>query len=92
MLAAGLEGIEKKYEMPPPVEPNIYKMDTSERESRGMKALPVNLFEAIQESEKSRIVKNSLGEHIFTRFLHNKYKEWDMDRIRHGDVVHVWEF
>ena len=82
MLAAGLEGIEKKYKLPDPVEPNIYKMEMDERERKGVKALPVNLFEAIKETEKSRLVKEALGEHIFTRFLHNKIREWDEHRIQ----------
>jgi glutamine synthetase len=82
MLAAGLEGIEKKYKLPDPVEPNIYKMEMGEREKKGVKALPVNLFEAIKETEKSKLVKEALGEHIFTRFLYNKIKEWDEHRIQ----------
>ncbi len=82
MLAAGLEGIEKKYKLSDPVEPNIYKMEMQERERKGVKALPVNLFEAIKETEKSKLVKEALGEHIFTRFLHNKIKEWDEHRIQ----------
>ncbi len=82
MLAAGLEGIEKKYSLPLPVEPNIYKMEMEERETRGLKSLPVNLFEAIKETEKSRLVKEALGEHIHSRFLHNKIKEWEEDRIQ----------
>ena len=82
MLAAGLEGIEKKYKTPEPVEPNIYKMEMSEREHRGLVALPGNLFQAIQETEKSAVVKEALGEHIFTRFLVNKRKEWEDYRIR----------
>ncbi|MEW6009534.1 MAG: glutamine synthetase family protein [Candidatus Omnitrophota bacterium] len=82
MLAAGLEGIEKKYNVPAPTEPNIYKMEMQERQSRNLKALPVNLFEAITETEKSKLVKETLGEHIFSRFIHNKKKEWDEDRIQ----------
>lgn len=82
MLAAGLEGIEKKYKAPEPVEPNIYKMEMSEREHRGLVSLPGNLFEAIVETEKSQFVKEALGEHIFTRFLINKKKEWEEYRIQ----------
>jgi glutamine synthetase len=77
MLAAGLEGIEKKYKAPEPVEPNIYKMQMSERETRGLIALPGNLYQAVAETEKSYVVKEALGEHIFTRFLINKKKEWE---------------
>ncbi len=82
MLAAGLEGIEKKYKAPEPVEPNIYEMERSERERRGLAALPGNLFQAIAETEKSPIVKEALGEHIFTRFLINKKKEWEDYRMQ----------
>ena len=82
MLAAGLEGIENKYEPPAPVEPNIYRMAMEERQKRGLTALPGNLFEAIAETEKSRFVKDTLGEHIFTRFLFNKKKEWEEYRTQ----------
>ncbi len=82
MLAAGLEGIEKKYKLTDPIEPNIYRMEMEERERKGVVSLPVNLFEAIKETEKSKLVRESLGEHIFTRFLHNKIKEWDEHRIQ----------
>ena len=82
MLAAGLEGIEKKYTLSPPVEPNIYHMAVDEREKRGLTALPGNLFEAIIETESSEFVKDTLGEHIFTRFLFNKKKEWEEYRTQ----------
>jgi len=82
MLAAGLEGIEKRYKVPPPVEPNIYHMAMEERERRGLTSLPGNLFEAIMETESSKFVKDALGEHIFTRFLYNKKKEWEEYRIQ----------
>ena len=82
MLAAGLEGIEKKYKVSAPVEPNIYKMEMAEREMRGLTALPGNLFQAISETEKSTLVREALGEHVFTRFLINKKKEWEEYRIQ----------
>ena len=82
MLAAGLEGIEKKYQISPPVEPNIYHMAMEEREKRGLISLPGNLFEAIMETEKSMFVRETLGEHIFTRFLINKKREWEEYRIQ----------
>lgn len=82
MLAAGLEGIEKKYNVPPPVEPNIYHMAMEERERRGLTSLPGNLFEAILETEKSKFVKETLGDHIFNRFLFNKKREWEEYRIQ----------
>jgi glutamine synthetase len=82
MLAAGLEGMEKKYPIPAAVEPNIYHMAMEEREKRGLTSLPGNLFEAIMETEKSTFVRETLGEHIFTRFLFNKKREWEEYRIQ----------
>jgi glutamine synthetase len=82
MLAAGLKGVNKKYKISSPVEPNIYKMGTSEREKRKLAALPVNLFEAICEAEKSSLLKEALGEHIFSRFILNKKREWEEHRIQ----------
>jgi len=82
MLTAGLEGIENKYEVPEPIEPNIYKMEMAERENRGLAALPGNLSEAIEATEKSALVREALGEHIFTRFLINKKKEWEDYRMQ----------
>ena len=82
MLAAGLEGIEKKYPIPPVVEPNIYHMAMEERERRGLTSLPGNLFEAIIETEKSDLVRETLGNHIFNRFLFNKKKEWEDYRMQ----------
>lgn len=82
MLAAGLEGIDRKYELAPAVEPNIYKMQMEERKNRNLVSLPVNLFEAITETEKSKLVRNVLGEHIFSRFILNKKMEWDEYRIQ----------
>lgn len=80
MLGAGLEGIEKKYELPDPVEQDIYEMNAREREEYGITDLPGNLYAAIQETEKSGLVKKVLGEHIFNKFIENKKIEWDRYR------------
>ncbi len=82
MLAAGLEGVEKKYQISAAVEPNIYHMAMEEREKRGLTSLPGNLFEAILETQKSQFIREALGEHIFNRFLFNKKKEWEEYRIQ----------
>ncbi len=82
MLAAGLEGIEKRYPLPDPVEEDIFHMSEEERIAKGIEALPGSLYEAITELEKSRVVKETLGDHIFYKFLHNKKIEWDMYRIQ----------
>ncbi|MBW2035976.1 MAG: glutamine synthetase [Deltaproteobacteria bacterium] len=80
MLAAGLTGIEKNYPLPEPVEEDIYEMDAAARKKAGIESLPGNLFEAIQEVEKSEMVRETLGDHIFNKFIENKKIEWDCYR------------
>jgi glutamine synthetase len=80
MLAAGLKGIEDEYDLPDPIEEDIYKMSKKEKNARGITTLPDNLYEAIIEVEKSALVKEALGEHIFNKFIENKKIEWDMYR------------
>ena len=80
MLAAGLKGVEENYELPEPVEEDIYEMDEAARERVGIDSLPGNLFEAIQEVEKSELVRETLGDHIFNKFIENKHIEWDCYR------------
>ncbi len=77
MLGAGMMGIEKKYELPAPVEEDIFEMNPAERKAHGITDLPGNLYAAILETEKSDLVKSVLGEHVFEKFLQNKKIEWD---------------
>jgi glutamine synthetase len=86
MLAAGLKGIEKGYELPPPVEEDIFDMSEASRKKHGIDSLPGNLLEAIQLTEKSELVKETLGDHIFQKFIENKKIEWDQYR------THVSQF
>lgn len=85
MLAAGLEGIEKEYEVPEPVEENVYAMGEEERRRRGIGILPGNLLEAIQLAEKSELVQKALGTHVFGAFIKNKMIEWDQYRSQVTD-------
>lgn len=77
MLAAGLEGIEKKYEPPPPANDNIYRMLDEERRRANIKSLPEDLWEAIKLTEKSELVRKALGDRLFEYFIRNKKLEWD---------------
>ncbi len=80
MLGAGLEGIEKKYELPDPIEEDIFEMNPGERRAHGITDLPGNLYAAILEAEKSELVRKVLGEHVFNKFIENKKIEWDRYR------------
>jgi len=80
MLAAGLNGVEENYKLPEPIEEDIYEMDEAARESAGITSLPGNLFEALQDLEKSMLVRETLGDHIFNKLVANKKIEWDKYR------------
>ena len=82
MLAAGLEGIEKGYEVPEPIEENVYEMSEEERKKRGIDTLPASLQEAILLTEKSELVRKALGDHVFNAFIENKKIEWNQYRIQ----------
>ncbi|MCX5891975.1 MAG: glutamine synthetase family protein [Deltaproteobacteria bacterium] len=80
MITAGLKGIEKNYKLADPVEVDIYHLSPKEREKMGIQELPGSLYEAVLEVEKSAVVKEALGEHIFNKFVENKKIEWDAFR------------
>lgn len=77
MLAAGLEGINKKIEPPNPVEEDVYGFDNGKLAKFYIKTLPVDLGEAIEEFEKSKFMKETLGEHVFNKYINIKKTEWD---------------
>ncbi len=85
MLAAGLEGIEKEYDLPPPADTNVYSMTDEERGARGIQRLPQTLWEAIQLTESSELVRKALGDHVFHSFIHNKKIEWERYRSQVTD-------
>ena len=85
MLAAGLDGIEKGLTPPEPVEENVYHMSEEERKSRGIGTLPASLWDAVQLTEKSDVVREALGEHVFNSFIENKKIEWDRFRVQVTD-------
>ena len=87
MLHAGLEGIEKGYELPEPMERNLYHLTADERARLGIEQLPETLGEAIEELAGSELVLKALGEHVFTRYVDLKRAEWDEYRVE----VTPWE-
>ncbi len=94
MLAAGLEGIEKKIEPPKPVEEDVFDFDDSKLAEFYIESLPSDLGEALREFEKSKFMKKTLGEHAFDKYLGLKKAEWaefkrsvtDWERERYMDL------
>jgi glutamine synthetase len=77
MLRAGLDGVEQRIDPGPPVSKNISKMSHRERRHLRIDDLPATLNEALDELEKSDLVRDTLGDHIFEHFLEAKRGEWD---------------
>lgn len=77
MLTAGLKGIENGYELPAGTEFDVWALSDLERQERGIEALPKSLGDAIRVMERSELVAETLGEHVFDFFLRNKRAEWE---------------
>jgi glutamine synthetase len=82
LLHAGLEGIERGYELPEPMETNLYHLTPEQRKERGIVSLPETLGEAVDELSGSELVRQALGPHIFDRYVELKRKEWDEYRVQ----------
>ena len=85
MLAAGLKGIEERYEFPPAAQSNAWFMTQNERDELGIQELPSNLWEAIRIAEQSELVHDALGDAVFRSFIENKKIEWDNYHSRVAD-------
>ncbi|MFN2615329.1 MAG: glutamine synthetase, partial [Actinomycetota bacterium] len=87
LLAAGLQGISDNEELPPEATEDIYSMSDAERRAAGIEALPENLSEAIGGMERSSLMRETLGDHVFEWFIRNKRAEWSAYKA----YVSPWE-
>jgi glutamine synthetase len=87
MLASGMDGIKHKIKPTEPVEKDLYKLDRVVIDKMNIQELPGDLGEALQLFEKSKLMREALGEHIFNNFLFVKKMEWDEYRSQ----VTEWE-
>ena len=76
ILAAGLRGITEGYELPAEADSNLFEMPDETLVKLGIDQLPQSLSEALRTMERSELVAEALGEHIFEWFLRNKRAEW----------------
>jgi glutamine synthetase len=84
MLAAGLDGIERRLEPPLPAEEDLYQMDSIRA---GLDILPGSLGEALEALKEDDVIQEALGQHVFERFVEAKSLEWNEYRI----YVTDWE-
>ncbi|MBX7216359.1 MAG: type I glutamate--ammonia ligase [Candidatus Kapabacteria bacterium] len=87
LLAAGLDGVEKKMTPPAPVEDDIFEMTAEEAHERGIGSVAATLKEALDELAANDVVRGALGEFTFNKFYAAKMQEWDQYRI----AVSQWE-
>jgi glutamine synthetase len=76
ILAAGLKGVEEKYQLPAEASENLYHMSLEELHQNNVTFLPGNLDEAITIMEGSDLMRETLGSHVFEWFIRNKRDEW----------------
>ena len=78
ILACGLNGINSVSEkdIVPPVSDNLFALSEDEIKERNIECLPATLHAAIKEFKKSAILKETLGDHIFNKYIEAKEKEW----------------
>lgn len=87
ILAAGLDGIKQKMEVPPSTDKNIFRMDLKERAERGITTLPGDLFTANCALCADELLCNTLGAHVVDGLTTVAEMEWDAFRT----MVHPWE-
>lgn len=87
MLNSGLDGVKNDMAPPEEVKADIFKMTAAEMDEAGIVVMPANLKEAIDELKTSELAKETLGDHIFTKYIEGKEQEWDDFRT----AVTEWE-
>jgi glutamine synthetase len=76
ILAAGLKGVREGYELPVEADANLFEMDDTALAKLSIEQLPQSLSESLNIMERSELVLDAVGEHIFEWFLRNKRSEW----------------
>lgn len=87
MLNSGLDGIKNKLTPPNSTDANIFAMTAAEKDAAGIASMPASLKEALELLRVNPIAKETLGQHIFEKYLENKEAEWDSFRVSVTD----WE-
>ncbi len=86
-LAAGLDGVERKLEPPPPVPRDMHRLTREEQRELGIEELPHTLAAAARALRADELVRSALGEHITRQLIEAKEIEWQI----YQSQVHAWE-
>src|SRR5205823_11720743 len=87
MLEAGLDGIRDGLKPAAPVNRNIYDLSEEESVDLGVTSLPHDLTHALEALEADDVMREALGEHIFSEYIRLKRAEW----AAYNEQVHRWE-
>ncbi len=87
MIAAGLDGIDRKLDPGPAKNINLYELSAEELHAQGIKLLPQNLLEAVEALEADPVIQSGLGPELAREFIRLKRMEWT-EYARH---VSDWE-
>ncbi|HLF26769.1 MAG TPA: type I glutamate--ammonia ligase [Anaerolineae bacterium] len=85
MLTAGLDGVRRDLPVPPAAEEDLYHLEDAARQE--MTAMPGSLGEAIEELKRDELMRATLGDHLFERYIEAQKQAWDEYRIQ----VSTWE-
>jgi glutamine synthetase len=86
-LKAGLDGIRNEIEPPAPINCNIYDMTDHEREQVHLPCLPGSLYEALEALKSDDLIRETLSEHSYSRYMEAKLIEWDEYKMQ----ISQWE-
>jgi glutamine synthetase len=86
-LKAGLDGIRNEIQPPAPINCNIYDMTDHEREQVHLPCLPGSLYEALEALKSDDLIRETLSEHSYSRYMEAKLIEWDEYKMQ----ISQWE-
>jgi glutamine synthetase len=86
-LAAGLDGIKRGLTPPDEITEDIFSMNQESRERNGIKSLPHNLYRAVEAMTRDSLIRETLGDHVYSQYVTGKKREWEEYR----SIVTQWE-
>jgi glutamine synthetase len=87
LLAAGIDGIQRKLDPGNPITEEVSRWSSAQRVEKGIKPLPKSLYEAVEEFSKDEVFKRALGNAFFDEYVNIKQAEWD----EYSAMVTPWE-
>jgi len=87
ILKSGLEGIKNSILPMPSIDRNVYEMDALDRIENNVASLPMNLEEAMACLREDDVLRDTLGEYIYSRYVEMKMIEWQ----EYSKIISPWE-